>query len=156
MSEVKKCCTCKEVFTLDNFYKSNNSCKKCISVRNKKDRLKKKNPKEKEIIPDGMKRCLGCKDLKTLDNYYYNKRNDKHNARCKPCVADYHKYYVSDTKIEEISKKNRFILTRYLNTRIKMDNGDYIYLEDISKENVIRLIREGYYFVLKKDYNKYM
>ena len=157
MSELKKCCTCKLVKDLDNFYKVNNSCKSCISIRNKANRIKNSHqPKEEVFTPEGSRICLGCNEIKTFDNFYYNKKRDVYNARCKPCFKIYQRYYVSDTRMEVLSKKNRFILTRYLNTRIKMDDGTYIYLEDISKENVIRLIKEGYYFVLKNDYAKYM
>jgi hypothetical protein len=98
--ETIKCNCCKEVKTLDKFYKSNMSkCKICLREVNKKRMAKYRkitNPNAKNYNPDttSQRRCSQCKTYKNFDCFNKDStRNKGLGYTCKECMKEYMRKY---------------------------------------------------------------
>ena len=93
--QTKKCSTCKEEKTINDFYRLNSSkdgkqgrCKICQKDANKKSRAKRpKKVKNSLTLSSIVKLCRACEESKSVDLFYKNsKTKDGLFPKCKKCV----------------------------------------------------------------------
>ncbi len=103
--------------------------------------------------------CTGCNIEKDISEYYtYHKvlkttgiDTEYYNRRCKSCCG---------TATEVWRKSSRFyrkvVRFEYRNINITLDDGEILYIKDLDKQSLRRLIKEGYTFILKEGFTKHI
>lgn len=150
----RKCGDCGEEKPLHLFYLKRNrldkKCKSCCIKRTTDYSLKRKKigvqPKSPKILI-GNKECNTCREFKDIKQFYYITKTNNYSNNCRICIK------LNKIKAR-INKKriNNLIKEDYLEARIKMENGKWLYLKEVTDDDIKRLLIEGYRFVLTDNY----
>ena len=89
--QIKKCSTCKQEKSNNEFYASSHRCKLCESKRKKEEYQRriehriKNNVDFHPELKDKTQKCLRCEILKPLTEFYIRKDSQKPRGECKKC-----------------------------------------------------------------------